>query len=194
MKKLTVFLFVFITFGLTANAQNFPNKGAFEFGGSVGFSSTTAVANGQSSSDALTSISFQPYGGYFVINNLELGLIPSFMSQSLGDFSSTSYGVYFAPAWHFNLQSNVYPFLEGRIGYNTTSVEITDAGQTTESTANGMAWGFRGGVKVQLGNSSLVNFGLSYDQTTLNPENSDGRYGNNAFGVNVGFTVFLSGR
>ncbi|MBE0539708.1 MAG: outer membrane beta-barrel protein [Ignavibacterium sp.] len=192
MKKSFYFFFVVLLFGtISLSAQNFATKGTVELGGSLGFSSTTMVYDGNSSDNSVSTFSIEPYVGYFVINSLELGLIPSFSTSSYGDQSSTSFGVYFAPAWNFDLRSNLYPFIEGRIGYNTSSYDDGNS-ETNDPSSSGLAWGFRGGVKVQVGNSSLVNIALSYDQMTMEPENwSGGRIGQNVFGVNAGFTIFL---
>jgi len=190
MKRSFYFFFFVLLIGtITVNAQNFATKGAIELGGSIGFSSTTFVYDGESSDDALSSFTVQPYIGYFIINGLELGLIPSFTSQSSGDNSISSLGIYFAPAWNFDLKNNLFPFIEGRIGYNSINYDI---GEGDGNTSSGLAFGLRGGVKVQVGNSALVNFALYYDQTTLNPEDWEGdRNGENVFGVMAGFTIFL---
>ncbi|MCJ7555266.1 MAG: hypothetical protein MUO34_15450 [Ignavibacteriaceae bacterium] len=194
MKKFFSFFFLVLLFGsITLNAQYFATKGTIELGGSAGFSSSTSVDNGETAEDAFTTFNFAPYVGYFVVNSLELGLIPSFVSQSFGDnYSANAFGVYFAPAWNFDLKSNLFPFIEGRIGYNTTSTTVTDGeGVETEFNSSGLAWGLRGGLKVQVGNSALVNLALFYDQLTMDPDNWDGdRNGENVFGVNVGFTIF----
>jgi len=192
MKRSFYFFFFVLLIGtITVNAQNFATKGTIELGGSIGFSSTTGVNNGESSENSLSNFSFDPYVGYFVINGLELGIIPSFSTSSYSDQSTTSFGVYFAPAWNFDLKSNLFPFVEGRIGYNTSSYDDGNS-ETDESSYGGLAWGLRGGVKVQVGNSALVNLALSYDQITMNPEDYDGdRNGTNAFGVMAGFTIFL---
>jgi len=192
MKKFTSILLAFMLISsISVFGQNFAKKGVWELGGGIGFSSITGVYDGESSDDALTSFTFEPYVGYFVINSLELGLIPSFESNSLGDQSTSSFGIYFAPAWNFDLQSNVYPFIEGRIGYNTVSYDDGDS-ETDDPTSGGLAYGARGGVKLQLGNSALVNASLGYTMTTLEPEDWDGdRIGANTFDVMVGFTVFL---
>lgn len=192
MKKSFYFFFAILFFGtISLSAQNFATKSTVELGGSLGFSSTTMVYDGNSADNSISTFSIEPYVGYFVINSLELGLIPSFSTQSYGDQSSTSFGVYFAPAWNFDLKSNLYPFIEGRIGYNTSSYDDGNS-ETDDPSSSGLAWGFRGGVKVQVGNSALVNIALSYDQITMDPENWDGgRNGANVFGVNAGFTIFL---
>jgi len=182
------FLLLFVLGSVSINAQHFTGKGVWEFGGGVGFSSSTGVFDGESADDAFTTFTFEPYMGYFVINNLELGLIPSFQSQSMGDISISSFGVYFAPAWNFDLQSNLFPFIEGRIGYNSATY---DDGET-DQTLSGLAYGGRGGLKLQLGNSALVNVSIGYTMITLNPEDWDGsRNGSNDFDIMAGFTVFL---
>lgn len=191
MKKLLTLLVLILCVSF-ANGQNFAKKGVWELGGSAGFSSSTSVANGETAEESTTTFMLAPYIGYFVANSFELGLIPSFVSQSYGDNSASSFGVYFAPAWNFDLQSNLFPFIEGRIGYNTaTSTYTDDEGVEQDFTQSGLAWGLRGGVKVQVGNSGLVNLALFYDQVTMDPDNWDGdRNGENVFGVTAGFTIF----
>lgn len=192
MKKIITLFIVLFVFTSLSFSQNFATKGTIELGGSLGFSSSTGVYDGNTADKATTTFMVEPYVGYFVINNLELGLIPSFSTTSYSrDQSITSFGVYFAPAWNFDLKSNLFPFIEGRVGYNTSSYDDGNA-LTDDPSSSGLAWGFRGGVKVQVGNSALVNLALSYDQVTLEPENwSGGRIGQNVFGVNAGFTIFL---
>ena len=191
MRKLTlVFATLFVLTSLSFS-QNFATKGTVELGGSLGFSSTTSVFDGNSGGDALSTIMLQPYIGYFVVNSFELGLIPSLISMFAGNQSQTNFGIYVAPAWNFDLRSNLFPFIEGKIGYNTASyddgVSITD-----DPSSSGLAWGLRGGVKVRVGNSALVILALSYDQITMNRSGwNGGRNGQNIFGVNAGFTIFL---
>jgi len=193
MKNFFYLLLLTLVVGsVSLSAQNFAKKGVWEFGGGIGFSSTTFVFDGESGDDALTTFMFEPYIGYFVINCLELGLIPSFETTSYGDFSSNSFGIYFAPAWNFDLQSNVFPFIEGRIGYNTSTTTYEDEEEDEEITTSGLAYGARGGVKVQLGNSALVNASIGYMMATMEPDDWEGdRVGTNGFDLMVGFTVFL---
>jgi len=193
MKKFFYLLVITLIVGsVSLSAQNFARQGVWELGGGIGFSSSTGVSNGESADDASTTFTFEPYIGYFVINSLELGFIPRFNSYSFGDYSINSFGIYFAPAWNFDLQSNLFPFIEGRIGYNTSTVEFEDEEGTVEQTLSGLAYGARGGLKYQLGNSALVNVSLGYTMVTLDPEDSEGdRNGSNDFDVMVGFSVFL---
>ena len=127
MRKITVLFAALFVFTSLSFAQNFATKGTIEVGGSLGFSSTTSVSDGQSASNSTTTIRLEPYIGYFVVNSFELGFEPSFTTSSYGDYSSNSFGIYFAPAWNFDLRSNLFPFLEGRIGYNTSSSDDGNA-------------------------------------------------------------------
>ena len=190
MKKFfTVFTIVFFACGVSLFAQNFAKKGTIELGGSVGFTSTTGVTNAETADESITSFFFNPYVGYFFMNSFEVGLIPSFSTMSAGDASLNSFGILLAPAYNFDLGNCWYPFIEGRIGYNT---ETFDSG-LSESTQSGIEWGFRGGVKAQVGNNALVNAGLFYRQVTLNDDDdpNDERDGFNQFGIEVGVAIFL---
>jgi hypothetical protein len=190
MKKFFYSATFVILFGsISLLAQDFAKKGVWELGGMIGFSSTTVVFDGETGDEALTEFTFEPYIGYFVINCLELGLIPSFSSLSQGDASISSFDIYFAPAWNFDLQSKAFPYLEGRIGYGT---DTYDFGEGDDETLSGLSWGVRGGMKYQLGSSALVNVSLGYTQSTRNPKDWDGgRNGSNVFDIMAGFTVFF---
>ena len=190
MKNLFYSLIILIFFGsVSIFAQGFANKGVWELGGMIGFSSTTGVVDGESGDEALTQFTFEPYVGYFVINCFELGLIPSFTSLSQGDASITSFDIYFAPAYNFNLHSAAFPFVEGRIGYGTATY---DYGEDDNNTLSGLSWALRGGLKYQVGSSAIVNVSLGYTQHTRNPDGWDGdRNGTNVFDVMAGFTIFV---
>ena len=193
MKNFTIALITLLLISsISVFAQDFAKKGVWELGGAIGFSSTSVVVDGESGDESITSFDFEPYVGWFVINNLELGLIPSFSTTSFGETSTNSFGIYFAPAWNFDLQSKLFPFIEGRIGYNTSTYEYEDEEGTVEQTLSGLAYGGRAGVKYQLGNSALVQASLGYNMYTMNPEDWDGdRNGSNVFDIMVGFSVFL---
>jgi len=183
------FLLLFVICSLSLFGQDFGKKGIWELGGSVGFNSSTAVFDGETANDATTTFFFNPYVGYLVINCFEVGLIPSFSTSSYGDYSSTGFGILLAPAYNFDLHNCWYPFIEGRIGYNT---ETFKAPEMDDQTLSGLQWGARGGVKAQVGKNALVNVGIFYTQQTLNPKDWDGgRNGYNIFGIEAGVAVFI---
>jgi hypothetical protein len=180
---------VFVLGSISIFSQDFGNKGIIELGGTVGFNSTTFVANGESADDAQTTFWFNPYVGYFFMNGFEVGIIPTFATSSLGDNSTTSFGILLAPAWIFDLRNCWYPFIEGRIGYNT---ETYSPGVGDDQTWSGLEWGARGGIKAQVGKHALVNVGIFYTQQTWNPKDWEGdRNGYNIFGIEAGVAVFI---
>ena len=192
MKKFfELFTLLFLACSISLFAQDFAKKGIVELGGSIGFNSSTQVFNGESADESITTFFFNPYVGYFFINSLEVGVIPSFSTSSFGDNSQTNFGIILAPAYVFDLMNCWYPFIEGRIGYNTSSFDDGDD-QTDDPSISGIQWGFRGGVKAQVGENALVNAGIFYNQITRNPEDWDGdRIGTNIFGIEVGVAIFL---
>jgi len=192
MKKFfTLFTILFLSCGISLFAQNFAKMGTVELGGTLGFNSTTQVSNGEAADESSTTIFFNPYFGYFFINSLEVGIIPTFSSSSFGDQSQNNFGVLLAPAYNFDLGNCWYPFIEGRVGYNTSSQDDGDD-ETEDPSFSGLAWGFRGGVKAQVGNNALVNVGVFYNNVTMNPENWEGdRNGQNVFGIEAGVAIFL---
>jgi hypothetical protein len=192
MKKFfTLFTILFLSCGISLFAQNFAKMGTVELGGTLGFNSTTQVSNGEAADESSTTIFFNPYFGYFFINSLEVGIIPTFSTSSFGDQSQNNFGVLLAPAYNFDLGNCWYPFIEGRVGYNTSSLDDGDD-ETEDPSFSGLAWGFRGGVKAQVGNNALVNVGVFYNNVTMNPENWEGdRNGQNVFGIEAGVAIFL---
>jgi hypothetical protein len=140
---------------------------------------------------ATTTLTIQPYEGYFITDAFELGIIPSLTIYDLNSPTITEFGIYLAPSYNFNLQSNLFPFIEGRIGYNSQSVKYDDEYSEYDYDISGFAWGLRGGLKVQVGSSALINMAITYDQVNLNEDSDDDRNGTNTFGINAGFTIFL---
>lgn len=190
MKNLSLLLtlFLLVIWSVNNHAQTFAKQGVIELGGTVGFSSETDVSDGETADESTTSFSFSPQIGYFVINGLELALMPVYSTESLGDNSSSMFGIFFMPQYHFDLQSSVYPFIGGFVGYNSINFDRNG----TETTLSGLSFGGGAGVKVQIGNSALLNVGLRYLIITANPEDWEGdRNGQNQLGIEAGFSIFL---
>ena len=191
MKKLIVLsllvLLVLTVSDVTSQTkQNYAKKETWEVGGSFSYSNVTSVYNGKTDDHAMTTVKFAPYGGYFVTDGFELGLIPSVEYLSYGDDNMTTFAIYAAPAYNFYTGSIAYPYLQGAIGYNSIS------GSGGMLTRSGLAWDIEGGVKLNITGNTLLKLGLDYNQKTLNTSSSTGdRSGTNAFNFVVGFNVFF---
>jgi hypothetical protein len=167
-----------------AAKSNFAQKGEIELGGSLGYMSSTPVYGGQTGT-ATSTIQLSPYFGYFISDGFELGVDPfSIVSISSGGSSMTQILFLIAPSYNFTTSGNIYPFVEGLIGYSSIS-----GGGTTGS---GLCWGLKGGIKINITGNGLLNFGLQYAQYTYTPSGSSDRVGSNNISLIGGFTIFFN--
>ena len=164
----------------------FTQAGTWELGGSAGFSSNTPVANG-ATGDALTMITAMPMAGYFVAEGLEVFVNPlSVIYSSQGGFSDLELLTMGGVGYNYRAHPRVIPFIEGMAGYAHSRIE-----SGTVVSRGGLAWGGRGGVKVLVTPGTLLTFGGSYMQVTLNPSGATERNGYNTIAVNIGLSFWL---
>jgi hypothetical protein len=167
--------------------RTFTGPGTFELGGSLAFHSTTQVSNG-STGDVVTTVSAFPFAGYFVVEGVEIVLNPlgvSYTSQpgrNTLDFLTLG-GI----AYNFRANARVFPFIEGLGGY---AYSRDDNGGFIES-RSGVAWGGRGGLKILVTGTGILNIGLQYIQVTLDRTIDTSRNGYNDISATAGFTVWL---
>lgn len=184
MKNFKIFLTIILLLWISNLwSQGFAKKGIWELGGTISFVSATAVSDGESAGDALSTFSLNVPVYYFVIDGLEIGLIPQFQNLSFGGSSASLFTLLAGVAYNLRTQSAAYPFFEGQVGYNTRS---------NGSSRSGILWSLNAGAKVQIGSQGLARIGLFYEQRTLNTsENEGGRNGTDTWGLNVGFAIFF---
>ena len=208
MKKLISFLvIIFITAGVTLNAQDFGRKGLWEVGGLVMYANNTIVANGETLDESISFFFINVPVYYMVVDGWQIGIVPEYVSASAGfgdnDATISLFGGYFSTAYVFKTGGSVYPFIEGRIGYNSITLsaegDLPELGkgnsiaqEAADETLSGIGYGFSGGIKIQLGKAALLNLGVGYQMRTTNPEDWEGdRNGLNVISVLAGFSVFL---
>ncbi len=164
--------------------ERFGLRGHVELGGTVDFTSTSFSQG----SNSVGVFSIAPYVGFFPMNGLEVGVRPlvTIISPSKGS-SQTDLAIFVAPAWNFSSKrSTVTPFVEGLIGFSSGDYLNSTLGKM--ESVNGLAYGGRGGVKVQISDFGLLNFAVQYvslDRTINSLSNRENR-----FSVGVGFTVY----
>jgi len=164
-------------------AQEFAKKGIWELGGRVSYTNQTRVSDGESSenSTGIFSLALPTY--YFVIDGLEVGLIPALQTESNGNGTVTEFALLAGIAYNIKTESIAYPFLEGDIGFNTRG---------NGSSRSGIVWVLSGGAKFQIGGNALLGMGFFYEQKTLETSsNEGGRDGYNIWGLNLQFGVFF---
>ena len=194
MKKHSIILIILLIsiFSISTNSQKlktFGTKGVWELGGSVYYTNTSYILNGESKGDSYGQLQFQPYAGYFVTNNFELGIQPNLNILFMSGETYTTTGIYFAPSYNFTIKKSiVYPEIKALIGY--TSGSGSDPVSSSE-TRSGFSWGAEGGVKINILGNSLLFFGLQYRQETYNSSSDPARDGYNIITFGAGWKVFF---
>jgi hypothetical protein len=182
---LTAILLISFFTASNVHAQ-FATKGVTELGGTISYSSTTAVSNGTTASETTSLFQFMPYANYYIVDGFSLGISPGINIWKFAGASESmkGYAIFLVPGYTFTTKNNIYPFIEGMIGYTAISGGSTDL--------SGISFGGKGGVKFAVGNNGLVTAGLSYMLFNLSPSGADKRSGYNNLAFSFGYSVFIS--
>ena len=174
-------------FGQQQPRKRFGSPGTLELGGSTTFTASQSVAAGTTGS-WVYDFSFLPYAGYFVLEELELGINPAGVNvRSQGDTTAVQLRILFAPAYNFHTGTIVTPFLEGLAG--VTSASLIRPGSTTS--ISGFTFGGRAGIKAALTERGMLNIGIQFLRITLNPSGAGSRNGSNELSLSAGWTIWL---
>ena len=179
-------------------AQDYGQAGQLELGGTLGLSVTTDIIDGTAAKESTTLISLEPTLGFFVADHMQFGIVPLYQRQSFEESSMTSWAIFFAPSYVFQLEGRVYPYITGYFGHNETTFKLDE----NELTLSGLSYGLGTGIKILIHKNecredgyigrALLNIGTQYLFFNLHPEDYDGdRMGFNQFQIVVGFSVFF---
>ncbi|HKI78982.1 MAG TPA: hypothetical protein VKA26_10605 [Ignavibacteriaceae bacterium] len=188
MKKIfaiiAIILLVVFVSACNVSAQ-YATKGDIELGGAISYSSTTAVSNGNTASESTSLFQFQPYASYFIFNGFSVALSPGIgiLSPAGATESTKLYGIFLVPGYTFNMKSNIFPYVQGLVGYTALKSGATDN--------SGLSFGGKGGVKLVAGKNGLVSIGVSYMLINLSPSGASSRTGFNNFAISFGYSIFL---
>ena len=182
---LTILLLLSFVSASNVHAQ-YATKGVIELGGAVSFSSTTAVSNGNTASQSSTLFQFTPYGNYYITDGFSIGLSPGIDIVKFAGVSESmkGYAIFLVPGYTFTTKSNLFPFIEGMVGYTALSSGSTDL--------SGISFGGKGGVKMVVGNNGIITVGLNYILFNLSPSGADKRSGYNNIAFSFGYSIFIS--
>jgi len=156
--------------------------------------------DGESQGDLTqTSFSFMPSVGYFVIDNLAIGLAANFTSTTQKDQGSkyTNKSTMILPSalYYFPVAGNLKPLVQVGAGIMSTVSEGDFSGQYFESykqEASGLALNFGGGAAYFINENVSLNFGLSYTMANLkHGDDSDFVQKQGNFAGNVGLSVYF---
>lgn len=190
MNRILSSIILITIFIIDINAQKYASYETIEFGGGFSFTNISPVVDGESIGGSMNQITLTVPIYYFIENGLELGVVPTVEYYDYENSSMIGLGLFGAIAHNFDLESNLFPYLEGRIGYNTIGTTVEE----DEVSLSGLGWALLGGLKTHLGGNALLNFSIGYAQQTFESvEYEGGRSGRNIIAFGIGISLFFGG-
>lgn len=167
----------------------------------LGFGSTKFKSNaGSTNGDKLTNFNLQPKAGYFVIDNLAVGLETMIVSSSSKDpdtddkFTTSIFVI--GPFIRYYLPMSMFsPFAELEFGIGNVKYKETGTDNYTEK-YNATIIGAGVGMAVPLGNMAALDLVLGYNSAKIKPtDNNQDNYRivTGGIGLKLGFVLFLGG-
>ncbi|MDP3359597.1 MAG: outer membrane beta-barrel protein [Lutibacter sp.] len=153
--------------------------------------------DGQSLGDITqTSFSFLPSIGYFVVDNLAIGLAANFTSVTQKDlgakFTIKSTMILPSALYYFPVSGNLRPIVQVGAGFMSIVSEEDYDYQSYKDEASGLAVNFGGGAAYFINEFVSLNFGLSYTMANLkDSDDSDSVQKQGNFAGNVGLSVYF---
>jgi len=205
INKAILFVFTCSFLALSAKSQT-TEKGRFLIGGesNLNFSSMTYELEYEGESEELgkvTTLSFSPHVGYFIIDNLAIGVTFPFSYAKEKDEDKSEYiekTVQFAPFIKFYMGKGIVkPYLRGSLGigksYSSYNDPVND--ESDKNTAKTTSYNLGAGVGIFINKTISIDLGLNYSHTKLHPENDDSYYSVNinqiTKGVNFGVGIIV---
>jgi hypothetical protein len=188
---LVVLLFIssFVNQISAQDLRKYATKGVLELGGNISYQYMSIIANGNEEY-SYNVFSFFPYVGYFICDNLEIGVNPLGVQTNWNSQEHTTLlSIFISPAYVFDINEKIFPFVEAQYGYTLQSAayEISEL----NASGQGFSWGGRAGIKYLLAKSCLLNLGLQYRQISITPRGESTRSGSNSLMLSAGFTFYM---
>ena len=201
MKKFILLAIVFVSTNVIL-AQT--EQGKYVLSGATGLqfisSNIEYEQDGQSQGDITqTSFSFMPSVGYFVIDNLAIGLSANFISMTQKEqgrkYTNKSTMILPSAMYYFPVAGNLKPLVQVGAGIMSTVFEGDFSEPFYDSykqEASGLAINFGGGAAYFINENVSLNFGLSYTMANLKDgDDSDYVQKQGNFAGNVGLSVYF---
>ena len=205
MKKVTKILMIVVlaTFGFKSFAQTEAGRVLVAGESSLNFSfMKDKVKDDDNERDGPKhfNLEFTPQAGYFVIDNLAVGVALPIQFSTLtvetdeGDYKEKESLLAFAPfARYYFGASNIKPFLQGAVGFGSSNQKTEPVqGETVENKSSVFLWDITGGIGIFLNDNVSLDIGASYASVSLKPkENNENnaRMISSGLGLSLGFTI-----
>jgi len=192
MKKLLLISLIALCIN---NLQAQMQQGKFFIGGSTNLNATflkyKSDDNGQTSTSNMSKIDFGLSGGYFIANNIALGLFNS-LTYSKTDYSKATM-ISIGPVGRIYFgNSHVRPILSGSFGYTFEKQNETYSGVGSyDSKFSGANFSLSGGAAFIFSESVSLDIMAGYSGTYLKQSNSNYKINTNNLAISLGFSIFL---
>lgn len=200
MKKLFLAAIILVN-SISIFAQTL--KGDFFLSGSTGLALTSdnvkTVYDGETYAEYhQNSFSLSPTIGYFVIDNLAIGLTSSMANSTQKDVNGNKVkasSLVFAPRayYFFQYDEKIRPFADMAIGFSSdVKKSIPKTGYDTKDSSSGIMFGLGGGVFYFLSKNISVGLGLHYTfQSTTDGDNEDIKLKNSGIVSDISIGIFF---
>jgi len=201
MKIIYIIAFAFIA--ITTSAFSQTDQGKLIIGGSSNLglnfrtSETEINGNNNGSEQKTTSFNISPNIGYFIIDNLAVGISLPFNtgSSKFDDGKSTFSSFVVSPfVRYYFTQSNIKPYILGRVGFGSSKSSFRSSFSDNDSKSNVFNFGFGGGVAIFVNDFVSFNLGINYGNSTSKPNNdsvADIKTTNSNLGFGAGISIVL---
>lgn len=193
MKKLLLLL-TFLAPSVALLAQT--EKGTFVVSGATNFNFSNSeqefgVNNREVNQCNITAYSFMPSIGYFVIDNLSIGIscnISEKTEEYKNDNETKQSILSLMPSatYLFPINGPIKPFLQVGFGYSSLTQKHYN---TINDSYEGYSFGLGGGFSYFINKSVSVDLGLQYTYSAL--DDNENAIHQNAIGGNVGFSFYF---
>lgn len=201
MKKIAILILMISQWAFSQT-----EKGHFIFSGNTSAEFSHTKTTFGNSENETTNFDVNPTVGYFVRDNLFVGLTGNFAFTHYNNNQSyvekTTLTVLMpSVGYYFPVEGKMKPFVSGSFGYaNLKSVYknnfdpiIDDPAFTNSQTVKykGLAYAISGGASYFVTNHFSLDAQLSYNFVNLKNKDSDSEQETSGIGFRIGFSVFL---
>ena len=184
-------MLVFLFFGLTEGTSQVA-KGIIRLGPELAYSSASQEIDGFNAKFKTTTLNLQLSGGYFVIDNLEVGLGVNLSSteNKVDSNEETTSGTAIGPnvTYMVPIGENFYLPISGGIGYNSLTIDD----DFNETNLSGLAYGVGVGVEYLVSNKIGARFSLIFNSGSLQDNDSELELDVTTTQAGIGVNIYLN--
>ena len=185
--KIPLFGFLFTL--TTSYAQI--GQGSIRIGPDISFSNSKLEIDGLNAKFKQSNLNAGITGGYYVIDNLEIGVSLGLLSNKskVESYEEKQSGFTFGPhvAYMVPISDNLYLPILGGFGYNSLTID----NDYDELTFGGISFGVRTGLEYLIDHKIGARMSLGSDFGTLKDNDSEAEIDVNAFQFGVGVSFYF---